>query len=413
MILGFRMTRALREEITGFRVISRPRRVARICCAVLIGVSFAATVDTAFAADATTAGTTTAGPPALAPSYKDADFAQVRKFDAHVHANTDDHRFLDIAAKDGFELLSINVDYPDFPTLEKQAQVAHALQAADPKRFHFLTTFSMKGFGGPTWTADTIRHIDSEIARGALGVKVWKNIGMVERDAQHHLIMLDDPRFDGVMRHLEEKGIPLVAHQAEPKNCWLPLDAMTTENDRSYFREHSEYYMYLHPEQPSYERLMAARDRFVARHPKLIFIGAHLASLEWSAAELAKFLDAYPNANADLAARMTQVQFQSKSDPDKVRRFFIKYQDRLLYGTDLTEDPPDPHARAQNPPIDGTPFEVEADGFWRSDWIYLATSDVQHIDAIKADVKGLALPKAVIDKIYYSNARRVFSRLPR
>jgi len=187
---------------------------------------------------------------------------------------------------------------------------------------------------------------------------------------------------------------------------------MTTENDRSYFRDHPEYYMYLHPEMPSYESLMAARDRFVARHPKLIFIGAHMASLEWSVDVLAKFLDSYRNASVDLAARMTQVQYQSKADREKVRQFFLKYQDRLLYGTDLTEEPPDPHRRAQNPPSDGKPFEAEADGFWRSDWLYLATAEVQHIEAIKADVKGLALPKSVIDKIYYSNARRVFRRLP-
>jgi len=344
-------------------------------------------------------------------TYTAGDFARVRKFDSHVHANTGDHRFLDIARKDGFELLSINVDYPDFPTLAIQANVAHKLQSEAPQRFHFLTAFSMKGFENPHWTADSIRHIDEEIAHGALGVKVWKNVGMVEKDSQHHLIMLDDPRFDGLMNHLEAKGIPLVAHQAEPKNCWLPLDAMTTENDRSYFREHPEYYMYLHPEQPSYESLIAARDRFVGRHPRLIFVGAHMASLEWSVDELAKFLDRYPNASADLAARMTQVQFQSNQDLRKVRQFFIKYQDRLLYGTDLTESPPDPHARAQNPPSDGTPFEVEADGFWRSDWLYLATGDVQHIEAIKADVKGLALPKSVIDKIYFSNAHRVFLRL--
>jgi hypothetical protein len=286
--------------------------ILRVCSILFLGAS-------APAVGAATADVASAG-----PSYTTADFVQVRKFDAHVHANIDDHRFLDIAAKDGFEILSINVDYPDFPKFQKQAQVAHALQAVDPKRFHYLTTFSMKGFEGPNWTADTIRHIDSEIARGAVGVKVWKNIGMVERDSQHHLIMLDDPRFDGVMKHLEEKRIPLVAHQAEPKNCWLPLDQMTTENDRSYFREHPEYYMYLHPEQPSYESLMAARDRFVARHPQLIFIGAHLASLEWSVDELSKFFDAHPNAVADMAARMTQVQFQSKTDLEKVRQFIIK-----------------------------------------------------------------------------------------
>jgi predicted TIM-barrel fold metal-dependent hydrolase len=372
---------------------------SRILCATLFGVCWVAAGGAAAPAAADPAGGQ--------PSYTAADFARVRKFDAHVHANTEDHRFLDIAAKDGFEILSLNVDYPDFPTLDRQAHVVHALEAADPRRFHFITTFSMKGFGGAGWTAATIRHIDAEMAHGALGVKVWKNIGMVERDARGRLIMIDDPRFDGVMNHLEAKDIPLIAHQAEPKNCWLPLEAMTTDNDRSYFRDHPEYHMYLHPEQPSYESLIAARDRFVARHPNLNFIGAHLASLEWSVDQLAKFLDSHPNATVDLAARMTQVQYQSKSDPDKVRAFFIRYQDRVLYGSDLTENPPDAHERAQNPPMDA-PFAVEADAFWRSDWVYLATSEVQSVDAIKADVEGLALPRTVIDKIFYANARRVF-----
>jgi predicted TIM-barrel fold metal-dependent hydrolase len=230
---------------------------------------------------------------------------------------------------------------------------------------------------------------------------------MVEKDARGRLIMLDDPGFDGVMAHLEERGIPLIAHQAEPKNCWLPLAAMTTENDRSYFLEHPEYYMYLHPEQPSYATLMAARDRFVARHPKLNFIGAHMASLEWSVDVLGKFLDDHPNATVDLAARMSQVQYQSNRDYGRVREFFIKYQDRILYGTDLTEDPPSAAERAQNPPMTTGHFAAEADGFWRSDWVYLATSQSQHIDALNADVQGLGLPRAVIDKIYYTNARRV------
>ena len=375
-------------------MMSRARRVILVCAwGAIIGAT---------AAHA-------AGP--AASSYTAADFARVRKFDAHVHANTENGRFLDVARQDGFELLSINVDYPDFPPLERQAQVAHALRAAQPRRFHFATTFSMKGFGGATWTADTQRHIDAELALGAVAVKVWKNVGMVERDAHGNLIMLDDPHFDGLMSHLEAKGIPLIAHQAEPKNCWLPLEAMTTENDRSYFLDHPEYHMYLHPEQPSYESLLAARDRFVARHPRLIFVGAHLASLEWSVDELARFLDTYPNTTADLAARMTQVQYQSKADFDKVRGFFIKYQDRLLYGTDLTENPPELQERAQNPPITGGTFTEEADTFWRSDWVYLATSEVQPIEAIKSDVKGLALPRSVIDKIYYSNAHRVFARL--
>jgi predicted TIM-barrel fold metal-dependent hydrolase len=340
--------------------------------------------------------------------YAMADFEKLRKFDAHVHANTPDHVFLDIARKDNFELLSINVDYPDFPSLPVQADVAHALQAADPARFHFATTFSMKGFGSADWAQATNQHINDEFARGAVAVKVWKNIGMVEKDAAGKKIMLDDKGFDGVMANIEAHGKVLIAHQAEPKNCWLPLDQMTTENDRSYFREHPEYYMFLHPEEPSYETLIAARDRFLARHPKLNFDGAHMGSLEWSVDELARFLDRFPNANVDLAARMTQVQYQSVRDYQKVRRFFIRYQDRLMYGSDLSENPEDPHARAQNPPVTQQPFGDEADQFWRSDWKYLATDESQRIDAIRADAPGLALPKSVIDKIYYTNARRAF-----
>lgn len=345
---------------------------------------------------------------APAPStYSEADFARVAKLDAHVHANRDAPEFLAIARKDGFELLSINVDYPDFPPLPTQAAIAYKMHAADPKRFHFATTFSMDGFGGKDWTAQAMRQVDAGFAHGAVAVKVWKNIGMIAKDTAGKRVFLDDPRFDAIMAHIQSRGVPLIAHQGEPKNCWLPLDQMTTDNDRTYFSEHLEYYMYRHPEEPRYEQLMAIRDRFVARHPKLAFDGAHMASLEWSVDELARFLDRYPAAVVDLAARMSQVQVQSNANHAKVRSFFLKYQDRLMYGTDLTDSPPDPKARAQNPPTTGN-FTKEADDAWRSDWRYLATPLSQHIAAIQAEAPGLALPRAVIDKIYYANARRFF-----
>lgn len=341
--------------------------------------------------------------------YGEGDFTNVAKFDAHVHANVNDPRFLEVARRDGFQLLSINVDYPDFPPVPEQATIAETMREADP-RLQFATTFSMQGFGRPGWTERTIRTIDAAVARGAVAVKVWKNIGMVEKDAQGKRVFIDDPRFDGVIAHLERRKIPLIVHQGEPKNCWLPLDQMTTENDRAYFSAHPEYYMYLHPEEPSYEALMAARDRFAARHPKLAFDGAHMASLEWSVDELARFLDRHPNAVVDLAARMSNLQAQSVGDRARVRNFFIRYQDRILYGTDLTDSPLDPAARAQNPPATND-FAREADRVWRNDWRYLATRLSQRVDAIKADVQGLDLPRGVIDKIYRKNARRFFARM--
>ena len=347
------------------------------------------------------------GATASADYYSEDDFARVAKLDAHVHANVYDPAFLTLARNERFDLLSINVDYPDFPSLYEQAAVTERMHRADPANFQFATTFSMAGFGKPDWPARTIKRLDAAFAQGAVGVKVWKNIGMVARDQNGQRVFLDDSRLDPVMRHMQARNIPLIAHQGEPKNCWLPLDQMTTENDRNYFRDHPQYYMYLHPDEPSYEALMAARDRFIARHPRLAFDGAHMASLEWSVDELSRFLDRYPNAVVDLAARMSNLQVQSNNDISKVRKFFIKYQDRILYGTDLTDNPPDPSTPTQNPPATGD-FLTQADRVWRSDWRYLATPLGQHVDAINAEAAGLHLPRSVIDKIYWHNARRFF-----
>jgi predicted TIM-barrel fold metal-dependent hydrolase len=127
-------------------------------------------------------------------------------------------------------------------------------------------------------------------------------------------------------------------------------------------------------------------------------VGAHLASLEYDVDRIAAFLDRFPNANVETAARMSQVQYQSVRDYEKVRAFFIKYQDRILYGTDLTLSPGD----------DVAAFKASAHDVWTRDWRYLATSESQRVEMIKADVKGLALPRAVIDKIFYRNAKRTY-----
>ena len=331
-------------------------------------------------------------------SYAMADFATVRKFDAHVHANDRDTALLQQARADNFSVLSINVDYPDFPSLQDQHAIALEQARQDPGHFFWATTFSMKGYGSADWTRQVNAALDRDVADGARAVKVWKNIGMVEKNAQGRAIMLDDPGLSPVAEHVRALGVPLIAHQGEPYNCWLPLEKMTTNNDREYFAKHPQYHMFLHPEQPSHAELMAVRDRFVAAHPQLRVVGAHMASLEYDVDVLAAFLDRFPQATVDLAARMSQVQYQSNADRAKVRDFFIRYQDRLLYGTDLT----------QSPGADPVQFKAETHAVWQSDWRYLATAESQRIEVLEADVAGLALPRAVIDKVYYSNAAREF-----
>ncbi len=344
--------------------------------------------DTGAAADETAAAST----------YAMEDFTRLRKFDAHVHANSTDRALLEQAEADGFEVLSINVDYPAFPPVPEQHAAALTLAEADPDRFHWAATFTMQGYGTPAWSARIGSELAQAVGQGAKAVKVWKNIGMVERDADGRLLRIDDPGLAPLAEHVQALGVPLIVHQGEPHNCWLPLEQMTTENDRQYFANHPEYHMYLQPEMPGYEELMAARDRFLAAHPQLPVVGAHLASLEWDVERLAAFLDRFPTATVDLAARMAQVQHQSVRDHERVRDFFIRYQDRLLYGTDLT----------QGPDADPAEFRAQAAEVWRSDWRYLATGETQRIDTIDADVPGLALPREVIDRIYWSNAARVF-----
>jgi predicted TIM-barrel fold metal-dependent hydrolase len=337
-----------------------------------------------------------AGCATLPSHYGAADFAAEPKIDIHVHLNSAADALIDQARADGFRLLTINVDYPDFPALADQQRFARMHHQQHPEIVAFAAAFSLRGWDEEDWPTRVQRDLDTAFAAGAVAVKVWKNIGMEFRDRSGRLVMIDDPRFDAVFEHVRERGKVLIGHQGEPYNCWLPLEQMTVSNDREYFREHPQYHMYLHPELPSYQAQMAARDRMLDRHPQLHFMGAHLASLEWSFAELAKFLDRYPLAVVDLAARMGQVQYQSVRDRAAARAFFIKYQDRLLYGTDLTQDLAG----------DAGALRKEAHDRWQSDWLYLNTGQTHKVAELDTPVPGLALPRAVIDKIYYRNAER-------
>jgi predicted TIM-barrel fold metal-dependent hydrolase len=339
-----------------------------------------------------------AGCQSLPEHYSTADFVRVKKFDTHVHLNTRSTALVEQAIADNFELLTINVDYPDFPPSVEQFDAAAAQVAAHPDVVHFAATFRMDGWTDPGHGARVIESLKQAREQGAVAVKVWKNIGMDVRDAEGSLLMIDDPRLDPIFDWIEQSGLRLIGHQGEPRNCWLPLEQMSVNNDRQYFREHPQYYMYLHPEMPTYEEQMTARDNRLARHPGLRFVGAHLASLEWSVDELAAFLDRFPNASVDMAARMGQLQAQSQQDRDRVRNFLIRYQDRVMYATDLGEE------------RDSDPVSVaaEAHGRWLADWRYLAGDELLTSPDIDGDFRGLHLPRDVIDKIYHANARATF-----
>jgi len=190
----------------------------------------------------------------------------------------------------------------------------------------------------------------------------------------------------------------LLGHQAEPLNCWLPPEKMTVRSDLEYFQQHPQYYMYRHPEMPSQQTILAARDHMLRAHPGLQFDAVHLASLEWNVDRVADFLDRFPNARVDVAARMVHLEYQSSSQPQKVRRFLVRYQDRILYGSDVAYGPEDSDPAAV--------AAVHSD--WLEDWRFLATTELMHSPDFVASFHGLHLPREVIDKIYRRNAQALF-----
>lgn len=333
-----------------------------------------------------------------APSYTMADYARVPKIDAHLHLHNAAPAFMQAARRQSFKVLTINVDYPDFPPLDDQQRVAVELRKQFPRDVAWAASFPVDGSDQPAWLPATRQRIAAALQAGAVGVKVWKNIGMSLRGADEKLVMIDDARFAPLFDDFARQGIPLLGHQGEPHNCWLPLEKMTVNNDRAYFKAHPQYHMHLHPEMPSWEAQMAARDRMVAAHPGLRFVGVHLASLERDVAELAAFLDRFPTAVVDVAARIGQLQHQSQQDRERVRRFFIQYQDRILYGSDM----------AQAPDQDGAALAREAEGVWRMHWRYFNTTDRFRVADLDEPVQGLGLPKTVVDKLYRRNAERAF-----
>lgn len=332
--------------------------------------------------------------------YSEADFQKLNKIDIHCHVNTARPAFMEQAVADNFRILTINTDAPIGVTIEQQQDSAIFQRKAYPNNLEYLTTFSMKGWDNDNWQEKALAYLLESFEKGAIGMKVWKNIGMVEKDGNGNFIMIDNPKFDTIFNYMVENGIPVCGHLGEPRNCWLPIDSMTVNNDKFYFNNHPEYHMYLHPEFPSYEDQVAARDRMLEKHPDMKFMGVHLGSMEWSTELMAEHFDRFPNMTVDLAERISHIQALTLNDWQKVYDFFIKYQDRIIYRTDRGD-----YVASEKDP-EKLKAKVHED--CTSDWKFLTTDEPMTSTLINGQFNGLRLPKEVIDKIYYKNAERMF-----
>jgi len=337
------------------------------------------------------------------------DVLAMPKIDAHAHIGAVSpahlHALLAFLERYNIRWLNIAVGGMDWARLNGQIGAAQALHAAYPDRVAWATSFTVSNWGAGDWAAQANATIDDGFAGGAVAVKIWKDVGMVLKDPNGTYVMADDPRLDPVFKALSTRNRTLVAHLGEPRNCWLPVDQMTVDGDRRYFAANPQYHGLLHPEIPNYEAQIAARDRMLARHPALRVVGCHLGSLEYDVDELAKRLDTYPNFAVDLAARIVHLQIQPR---EKVRAFLVKYQDRILYGTDLQFGRGQDAAAAD---IDARIARLAAT--YESDAAWLATDQMLALERVRKDFssRGVALPGSVLRKIYVENARRWYPGL--
>jgi predicted TIM-barrel fold metal-dependent hydrolase len=210
---------------------------------------------------------------------------------------------------------------------------------------------------------------------------------MEVKDRAGHFVMPDNPRLEPIYQDIATHGRTLIAHLAEPDSCWQPPNLDSP--DYEYYSKHPEWYMFRHPDHPAKATIIEARDRILEQNAQMRVVGAHLGSLESNLDALGQRLDRYPNFAVDVAARTVYLTRQPR---DRARQFLIKYQDRILYGTDL----------GLSTQEDATDAEKSWIQQYAADWVFFSSQRM--LTYRGKTVQGLALPPSVLRKLYHDNA---------
>jgi predicted TIM-barrel fold metal-dependent hydrolase len=272
--------------------------------------------------------------------------------------------------------------------LEERLRTAVKVHRDSKGTVAWASAFDARGFESADFTDRTIAQVRQTFADGAVGVKIWKNIGMAIKAKSGAFLLPDNPALLPIYEAIERADRTLIAHLAEPNGAWMPLDDKNPEI--GYYSKNPQWHMYGKASAPDKNAILEARDRVLARYPGLRVVGCHLGSDEDDLNRLAKRLDTYPNFAVDTAAR---IRYFARGNRDSVRQFLVRYQDRILYATDyaLRGDDNAGAARALQTTHD-------------RDWSFFATADPMEYSG--APTQGLALPDGVLRKIFRENARR-------
>ncbi len=259
------------------------------------------------------------------------------------------------------------------------------------------------------------RKLRAAAGAGAVGVKVWKNLGLWLRDTAGRRFSVDDPRLEVIWETAAEVGLPVVIHQGDSPYFFAPLDDTNPRLEE--LRLHPEWW-YGGGDYPRLSEIHEQLERVVASHPATAFVGLHFGCfMRWT--EVERLLRSYPNYNVDTA---TAIADMGREDAwQEVRDIILRFPDRIVFGTDLIRT-----AKWNLPNANGgwTVGDVDSptedrwnvaeffDRHWR--FFETPTGDLAHPLPIAGDwtVHGLDLPSDTLRKLYWENAHRVF-KLPK
>ena len=318
--------------------------------------------------------------------------APFERIDGHVHVAPPPEAFVQMLERQRIRLLNVTLVDPTAPGFDKpEPQTTWAIGIAEKSegRIGWVAAMDPAGFEDAGWVKQETERLGRNFARGAVGVKIYKSVGMSLKTAGGAYLMPDEARLGPVLEYIAKSNKTLLAHLGEPRSSWMPLDP--ADPHYSYYKANPAWHMYQHPEMPKWEAILAARDRMLGAHPRLRVVGAHLGSMEHDVDEVARRLEKYPNFAVDTAARVPDLMRQPR---EKVRAFLIRYQDRVIWGTDGME-------LAWAKPED---LVNSWERMYERDRKYFATDEAMEAGGRK--VQGLALPEAVLRKIFRENALR-------
>ena len=237
---------------------------------------------------------------------------------------------------------------------------------------------------------ETVELLGQRVRLGAKGLKILKGLGLESRDAQGNLVAVDDPCLADIWDAAGELSVPVLIHQSDPYGFFEPC---TPENEHYESLDKYSDWRFDDPKFPRKMELLARRDNLVRKHPKTTFILPHVANFAENLGYVSQLLDENPNVYIDFSARMDELGRQ----PYSAREFFIRYQDRILFGSDM--------------PLSQKMYRCHFRFLETFDEYFFVPDYDGTFDRHRWAICGIGLPKEVLAKVYYQNALKVIPGL--